>query len=107
MPVTMRAGVIALTLFLALLIGLPLIGRAAPHTILDLAGIFYRAGALVFGGGHVVLPLLRDALVPQGWLSDGAFLTGYGATQAIPGPLFTFSAYLGAIIAPAGVAALW
>jgi chromate transporter len=72
-----------------------------------LAGIFYRAGALVFGGGHVVLPLLRDALVPPGWLSDNAFLAGYGAAQAIPGPLFTFSAYLGAIVAPPGKAALW
>jgi chromate transporter len=106
-PVTMRAGGVALVLFLILLIGLPLVGQAAPHTILDMAGIFYRAGALVFGGGHVVLPLLRDALVPQGWLSDNAFLAGYGAAQAIPGPLFTFSAYLGATIAPAGEAALW
>jgi chromate transporter len=107
MPVTMRAGGIALTLFLILLVGLPIAGRAAPHTILDMSGIFYRAGALVFGGGHVVLPLLRDALVPQGWLSDSAFLAGYGAAQAIPGPLFTFSAYLGAIVAPAGEAAIW
>jgi chromate transporter len=107
MPVTMRAGVIALTLFLILLIGLPFAGRIAPHTLVDLAGIFYRAGALVFGGGHVVLPLLRDALVPRGWLSDNAFLAGYGAAQAIPGPLFTFSAYLGAIVAPPGEAALW
>jgi chromate transporter len=105
--VTMRAGGVALVLFLILLIGLPLVGREAPHTILDMASIFYRAGALVFGGGHVVLPLVRDALVPQGWLSDNAFLAGYGAAQAIPGPLFTFSAYLGATIAPAGEAALW
>ena len=104
--VTMRAGGVALVLFLILLIGLPLVGREAPHTILDMASIFYRAGALVFGGGHVVLPLLRDALVPQGWLSDNAFLAGYGAAQAIPGPLFTFSAYLGATIAPVAVGAL-
>ncbi len=107
MPVSLRAGGIAFALFLALLVGLPLAGRAAPHSLVALAGICYRAGALVFGGGHVVLPLLRDALVPTGWLSDDIFLAGYGATQAMPGPLFTFSAYLGAVIAPTGSAALW
>jgi chromate transporter len=107
MPVTLRAGGIALSLFLILLLALPLAGVAAPHSLLALAGIFYKAGALVFGGGHVVLPLLRDALVPQGWLSDSAFLAGYGLAQAIPGPLFTFSAYLGAVVAPLGVALLW
>ncbi len=69
MPVTPRAGGIALVLFLALLVALPVAGRAAPHSLLALAGIFYQAGALVFGGGHVVLPLLRDGLVPSGWLS--------------------------------------
>lgn len=107
MPVSLRAGSAALALFLVLLVALPIAGRMAPHSLLALAGIFYKAGALVFGGGHVVLPLLRDALVPQGWLSDNAFLAGYGAAQAVPGPLFTFSAYLGAIVAPAGTAALW
>ena len=107
MPVSFRAGGIALVLFLALLVALPVAGRAAPHSLLALAGIFYQSGALVFGGGHVVLPLLRDALVPSGWLSDDVFLAGYGATQAMPGPLFTFSAYLGAVVAPAGLAALW
>ncbi len=107
MPVTLRAGGVALALFLVLLVALPLAGAAAPHGLPALAGIFYKAGALVFGGGHVVLPLLRAALVPQGWLSDNAFLTGYGAAQALPGPLFTFSAYLGAVVAPAGAAALW
>ena len=107
MPVTLRTGGIALALFLILLVALPLAGTAAPHSLLALAGIFYKAGALVFGGGHVVLPLLRDALVPQGWLSDDAFLAGYGVAQAIPGPLFTFSAYLGAVVAPAGAALLW
>ena len=67
---------------------------------------FYRAGALVFGGGHVVLPLLREATVAPGWVSDDTFLAGYGAAQAIPGPLFTFSAYLGAVIklSPNGIA---
>jgi chromate transporter len=107
MPVTLRTGGIALGLFLILLVALPLSGSAAPHSLLALAGIFYKAGALVFGGGHVVLPLLRDALVPQGWLSDDTFLAGYGVAQAIPGPLFTFSAYLGAVVAPAGAALLW
>ena len=60
--------------------------------------IFYRSGSFVFGGGHVVLPLLEQALVPTGWISEEAFLTGYGATQAVPGPWFTFAAYLGAIM---------
>jgi chromate transporter len=107
MPVSLRAGGIALVLFLVLLVGFPLAGQAAPHSLAALAGIFYQAGALVFGGGHVVLPLLRDALVPTGWLSDNVFLAGYGATQAMPGPLFTFSAYLGAVVAPAGAAVVW
>ncbi len=107
MPVSLRTGGVALAVFLILLVALPLAGAAAPHSLLALAGIFYKAGALVFGGGHVVLPLLRDALVPRGWLSDNAFLAGYGVAQAIPGPLFTFSAYLGAIVAPAGAALLW
>ena len=61
---------------------------------------FYRSGALVFGGGHVVLPLLREAVVVPGWVSDDAFLAGYGAAQAVPGPLFTFGAYLGAVMQP-------
>jgi len=106
MPVGPRAGGVALAAFVALLIGLPVAGRAMPHSPLALAGVFYKAGALVFGGGHVVLPLLRAALVP-GWLSDGAFLAGYGVAQAVPGPLFTFSAYLGAVTAPAGAALPW
>jgi chromate transporter len=107
MPVTLRTAAVALTLFLTLLVALPLAGATAPHSLLALTGIFYKAGALVFGGGHVVLPLLRDSLVPQGWLSDSTFLAGYGVAQAIPGPLFTFSAYLGAVVAPAGAALLW
>lgn len=107
MPVSLRGGSLALAAFLALLIGLALLGHLAPHTLLGLAGVFYQAGALVFGGGHVVLPLLRESLVPTGWLSDSGFLAGYGMAQAVPGPLFTFSAYLGAAVAPAGAAALW
>ncbi len=107
MPVSLRAGGIALGLFLVLLVGLPLAGGHSPHPLGALAGIFYRSGAMVFGGGHVVLPLLREALVPTGWLPDDVFLAGYGATQAMPGPLFTFSAYLGAVVAPAGATTLW
>ena len=61
---------------------------------------FYRSGALVFGGGHVVLPLLRQAFVAPGWISDNTFLAGYGAAQAVPGPLFTFAAYLGTVVSP-------
>lgn len=96
MPVSRRVGVAALILFVALLLGLPLLARAWPG--LSLFEAFYRSGALVFGGGHVVLPLLREAVVTPGWIGDDAFLTGYGAAQAVPGPLFTFAAYLGAVI---------
>lgn len=111
LPVGRRTGVAATAVFVTLLIGLPLAAQTAPRSLLAMAAIFYRAGALVFGGGHVVLPLLRDALVPSGWLSDSAFLSGYGVAQAVPGPLFTFAAYLGPTIAPhgsgPGVAVLW
>src|SRR6185437_5363979 len=65
---------------------------------------FYRSGSLVFGGGHVVLPLLRQEIVPRGWLSDDLFLAGYGAAQAVPGPLFTFAAYLGTAMQPGALA---
>ena len=111
-----RGAGIALGLFLALLLGLPLAAASSTRGLTALASIFYRAGALVFGGGHVVLPLLRDALVPAGWLSDGTFLAGYGAAQALPGPLFAFAAYAGAASAPgmslgaagaAGTGAVW
>ena len=94
--VGVRTAVAALSLFLLLLVGLPILASHFPHTLAGLADIFFRSGALVFGGGHVVLPLLRDALVPGGWISDERFLTGYGLAQAVPGPLFTFAAYLGA-----------
>jgi chromate transporter len=89
------------------LLVLPVLAMSEPRGPIALANIFYRAGALVFGGGHVVLPILRDALVPAGWISDDAFLTGYGFAQAVPGPLFTFAAYLGAASAPAHAAAWW
>lgn len=77
----------------------------AATPLADLGAAFYRSGALVFGGGHVVLPLLREAVVAPGWMSDSAFLTGYGAAQALPGPLFSIAAYLGALAAPSPGAA--
>lgn len=92
-------GVGALVAFCGLLVVLPLVANSGAHT-LQLIDRFYRAGALVFGGGHVVLPLLHQAVVPPGWISDNAFLAGYGAAQAVPGPLFTFSAYLGSAMQP-------
>jgi chromate transporter len=99
-PVSRRIGLVALTAFFVLLIGLPVIQGLKHFEGLALFDAFYRSGALVFGGGHVVLPLLREAFVVPGWVSDDAFLAGYGAAQAIPGPLFTFAAYLGAVVGP-------
>jgi chromate transporter len=90
-----RVGVVSLGLFVGLLIGLPLATTAWPNQTLAMINAFYRAGSLVFGGGHVVLPLLQAAVVPNGWVSNEAFLGGYGAAQAVPGPLFTFAAFLG------------
>ncbi len=100
------AGLAALALFFALLLGLPLLRGAGSPQGVAVFEAFYRSGALVFGGGHVVLPLLRDAFVTPGWVSDDAFLAGYGAAQAVPGPLFTFAAYLGTIVraSPHGIA---
>ncbi len=82
-------------LFFALLIGLPLAVAATGSHLLAVFDAFYRSGSLVFGGGHVVLPLLQAATVQPGWVGDDAFLAGYGAAQAVPGPPFTFAAYLG------------
>jgi chromate transporter len=95
-PVGRRAGALWLLLFAALLVGLPLLAAALPSQALAMVDAFYRAGALVFGGGHVVLPLLQASVVPTGWVNNDAFLAGYGAAQAVPGPLFTFAAFLGA-----------
>jgi chromate transporter len=92
---------VAAILFVALLIGLPLLRAAVPSQAIAEFDAFYRSGALVFGGGHVVLPLLQTEVVPPGWVSNDIFLAGYGATQAVPGPLFTFSAYLGTVMGPA------
>lgn len=102
--VSRRAGVIWLSLFCVLLFSLPLLARLLPGQTMVMIDAFYRAGALVFGGGHVVLPLLQAEVVPSGWVSNDAFLAGYGAAQAIPGPLFSFAAFLGAssAVAPSG-----
>ncbi|MDE2376886.1 chromate efflux transporter [Bradyrhizobium sp.] len=100
MPVSRKAGLVALTLFFALLAGLPVLRGLTGSSGVALFEAFYRSGALVFGGGHVVLPLLREAFVTPGWLGDDAFLAGYGAAQAVPGPLFTFAAYLGTVVTP-------
>lgn len=94
--VSRRAGALWLSLFVALLLGLPILARLLHNHTVAVVDAFYRAGSLVFGGGHVVLPLLQAQVVPPGWVSNGAFLAGYGAAQAVPGPLFTFSAFLGA-----------
>lgn len=100
MPVSRTAGLAALSVFFVLLGGLPILVNVTGSSGIALFDAFYRSGALVFGGGHVVLPLLREAFVAPGWVSDDTFLTGYGAAQAVPGPLFTFSAYLGAVVSP-------
>ncbi|MDR3421868.1 MAG: chromate efflux transporter [Xanthobacteraceae bacterium] len=100
-PVSRGAAIAAIAAFFALLIALPLASAALPSHALHLFDAFYRAGSLVFGGGHVVLPLLQAAVVPPGWIDNDTFLAGYGATQAVPGPLFTFSAYLGTVMTPA------
>jgi len=97
-PRTHRAAVGALVAFVALLIVPPLVAKSAHSRDVSVFEGFYRSGSLVFGGGHVVLPLLRAEVVPNGWVSDDAFLAGYGAAQALPGPLFSFAGYLGAII---------
>lgn len=97
-PISRKFGAICLTLFFALLVILPIIREAVSYNWLAMFDSFYRAGALVFGGGHVVLPLLEQEFVPGGWLNEEQFLAGYGAAQAVPGPLFTFAAYIGAVI---------
>jgi chromate transporter len=94
----------SLLLYGVLLASLPVLARVGGSKPLAVFDGFYRAGALVFGGGHVVLPLLRSEVVPTGWVGDDAFLAGYGAAQAVPGPLFTFAAYLGTLIRLGGPA---
>ncbi|GIQ69456.1 chromate transporter [Xylanibacillus composti] len=97
-PIKRSVAVACLAVFFGLLVLLPLLRGISPSHWLAMFDSFYRAGALVFGGGHVVLPLLEREVVPTGWLSAQDFLAGYGAAQAVPGPLFTFGAYLGAMM---------
>lgn len=97
-PISRSFATICLILFFALLILLPILRELTTSNWIAIFDSFYRSGALVFGGGHVVLPLLERELVPSGLISKEAFLAGYGATQAVPGPLFTFAAYLGTVI---------
>lgn len=96
--VSRRTALLSLALFFALLLGLPLLAAIHDSPTLHLLDIFYRAGSLVFGGGHVVLALLQAEVVPSGLVEADAFLAGYGAAQAVPGPLFTFAAFLGAAL---------
>jgi chromate transporter len=99
-PVGRNVAVGALVAFFALLVGLPLAAIATDDQALNVFDAFFRTGSLVFGGGHVVLPLLEREVVAPGWVSQDDFLAGYGAAQAVPGPLLTFSAYLGTVMGP-------
>jgi chromate transporter len=99
-PIGRRAATVSLALFFILLLGLPVLAGTVDSMALRLLDSFYRAGSLVFGGGHVVLPLLQAEVVGPGWVTRDAFVAGYGAAQAVPGPLFTFAAYLGAVMLP-------
>ena len=105
-PVSNALSLGSLAAFFILLFGLPFLAARLHSHALAVFDAFYRSGALVFGGGHVVLPLLRDAVVAPGWISTNAFLAGYGAAQAVPGPLFTVAAYLGSVMnaPPNGIA---
>ncbi len=98
--VSRRVSVAAAGMFVGLLLGLPVWVVVRPVASVELFNAFYRAGALVFGGGHVVLPLLQSATVARGWVDQGTFLAGYGGAQALPGPLFSFAAFLGSVCRP-------
>ncbi|MEX3711930.1 chromate transporter [Cytobacillus horneckiae] len=97
-PISRRFAIVCLGLFFGLLVLLPIMREITSWQWIAMFDSFYRSGSLVFGGGHVVLPLLEREFIPTGWLTEEAFLAGYGATQAVPGPLFTFAAYLGTVI---------
>jgi chromate transporter len=97
-PVKKGTGILAWSIFFTLLIGLPLLRQITPSHALEVFDSFFRVGSLVFGGGHVVLPLLQTEVVGPGWVTNEQFVAGYGAAQAVPGPLFTFAAYLGAVM---------
>ena len=98
-PISRRVGIACLIVFGGLLVGLGLVRAGGDAHGVAFIDAYYRAGSLVFGGGHVVLPLLHATVVDPGWVSDDRFLAGYGAAQAVPGPLFTFAGYLGAVSA--------
>ena len=99
-PISRRLAISAWVLLVGLLVGLPLLRHLAPSQSLAVFDSFFRVGSLVFGGGHVVLPLIQAEVVPPGWITNEQFIAGYGAAQAVPGPLFTFAAYLGAVMHP-------
>jgi chromate transporter len=99
-PISKKTAIAAWIIFFVLLLGLPLLRQLQPGHAFDVFDSFFRVGSLVFGGGHVVLPLLQAEVVGPGWITNEQFVAGYGATQAVPGPLFTFSAYLGAVMGP-------
>ena len=100
MPVGRPLGIVMLALFLGFLVALPIARQLVDSHALAVFDSFFRVGSLVFGGGHVVLPLLQAEVVPPGWVTAEQFVAGYGAAQAVPGPLFTFAAYLGAVMGP-------
>ncbi len=100
--VSPAVGLVAIAAFLALLVALPLVARAGDSQAWSVLAVFYQSGALVFGGGHVILPLLQSGLVPAGWIDNGTFLAGYAVAQAVPGPLTSFAAFLGTVIGQSG-----
>jgi chromate transporter len=100
LPLRRRLGLLSLVILAALLVALPLLRRGTGSMAVAVFDAMFRTGALVFGGGHVVLPLLQAEVVPPGWVTEEQFVAGYGAAQAVPGPLFSFAAYLGAVLAP-------
>ena len=99
-PISKKTAIAAWIIFFALLVGLPFYRQISSSHAVEIFDSFFRVGSLVFGGGHVVLPLLQTEVVGPGWMTNEQFVAGYGATQAVPGPLFTFSAYLGAVMSP-------
>ncbi|KNE21481.1 chromate efflux transporter [Virgibacillus pantothenticus] len=97
-PISKKQGMLAFSILVAILIGLPILARVFPHMYIQIADTFFRVGSFVFGGGHVVLPMLEQEIVPTGFLTSDEFLAGYGVAQAVPGPLFTFSSYVGTMM---------
>ncbi|GGA63776.1 chromate efflux transporter [Ornithinibacillus halotolerans] len=98
LSITKRQGIISLSILVILLVGLPIINQFVDHAYISLFDTFFRVGSIVFGGGHVVLPLLEQEVVPNGLLTSSEFLAGYGMAQAVPGPLFTFASYIGTMM---------